>query len=189
LIYDFFLLLIRFFGERRENGMAKSRNSLEQTRKSKNDEVFIRADKLEDKGQLKSAFRLFLAGAKAGDSSCQLNVGNYYDDGKGIRRNRAAALRWYKRAYRRGISAAAHNIGILWRNEQNPKRAFSWFMRAIRMGDDEAHLEIAKHFLKNESNPRKAIPHLRKVCQSDRVTEAGAEEAAKLLKQALRQMN
>jgi len=69
---------------------------------AKNNELFIRADELEDRGELKAAFRLFLAGAKAGDISCQLNLGNYYDDAKGIRRNRKAALYWYRRAYRRG---------------------------------------------------------------------------------------
>jgi TPR repeat protein len=161
--------------------MAKSRNSPKQSRKSKTDDVFIRADRLEDAGNLKAAFRLFLAGAKAGDRACQLNVGNYYDDGKGIRRNRDAALYWYKRAYRRGERCAAHNIGILWRNEREPRRALSWFKRAVKMGDDEANLEVAKYYLGNENSSSKAIPHLERVCRSNWVTEAGAEEAERLL--------
>jgi TPR repeat protein len=77
------------------------------------DELFIRADKQADEGNFKSAFRLFLAAAKAGDSSCQINVGNYYDAGKGVRRNRSAAMYWYKRAYRRREASAAHNIGVM----------------------------------------------------------------------------
>jgi TPR repeat protein len=53
---------------------------------------FVRAGKQADNGNLKSAFRLFLAAAKAGDSSCQINLGNFYDEGTGIRRNRSAAM-------------------------------------------------------------------------------------------------
>jgi hypothetical protein len=41
---------------------------------------------------MRSAFRLYLVGAKSGDSGCQLNVGNLYDAGTGVRRNQAAAL-------------------------------------------------------------------------------------------------
>jgi TPR repeat protein len=152
-------------------------------RKPDKNSLFNRAAKHEENGELRSAFRLYLAGAKAGDSGCQINVGNFYDAGTGVRRNRSAALYWYKRAYRRGDSSAANNIGILWRNANNPKRALGWFQRAVRLGDAEANLEIAKHYLRNERNLHKAIRHLEKVCQSNWVTEAGEEEATKLLKQ------
>jgi TPR repeat protein len=168
--------------------MVKLNRKSEWPRKPDADVLFIRAAKHEENGELRSAFRLYLAGAKAGDTSCQLNVGNFYDAGTGVRRNRLAALYWYKRAYRRGVSSAASNIGIIWRNENNPKRALGWFQRAVRLGDDEANLEIAKHYLRNESNRHKAIHHLEKVCQSNWVTEAGVEEATKLLKQTRAQL-
>lgn len=156
------------------------------SRKKNVEELFIRAAKQEEDGKLRSAFRLYLAAAKAGDTSCQLNVGNFYDAGTGVRRNRSAALYWYKRAYRRGVSCAASNIGVMWRNEKKPKRALEWFEKAVRSGDEEANLEIAKHYVWNEPNTAKAIHHLEKVCQSNCVTEAGKEEATKLLKQLSR---
>jgi len=168
--------------------VARIRSISKRSRKSKTDDLFTRADELEERGKLKSAFRLFLAAAKAGDTSCQLNVGNYYSDGKGIRRNLSRGLYWYKRAYRRGDASAASNIGITWRNDGKPKRALSWFRKAAKMEDDEANLEIAKYYIGYEKNPRKAIPHLERVCQSNKVTEAGAEEAAQLLKQARRKL-
>ena len=159
------------------------------TRKSRASTLFIRADKCEERGEMGSAFRLMLAAAKLGDTGAQVNVGNYYADGKGVRRNRSAALYWYKRAYRRGDPCAANNIGVLWRDEKNLQRALSWFFRAVKLGDDEAHLEIGKHYLHNEKNPRKAIPHFEHVKQSDWVTEAGVEEATKLLAAAKRSLN
>ena len=169
--------------------MAKSTNTGKHPQKSKTDDLFIRADKQADAGNLKSAFRLFLAAAKAGDSSCQINLGNFYDEGTGVRRNRSAAMYWYKRAYRRGESCAAHNIAVMWRNEKKYRRALEWFKKAVRLGDDEANLEIAKHYLEVDHNPERAIPHLRKVCESNCITEAGLAEANALLRRARKHVN
>lgn len=162
--------------------MRKSQRSAKPSRKSRAEELFVRADRRDEAGDYRSAFRLFLAGAKRGEGGCQLNVGNYYDDAKGVRRNRDAALYWYKRAYRKGIASAAHNIGILWRNDKNSKRALAWFKKAADMGDDEANLEIAKYYLRAGGESHKAVQHLQKVCRSRAVTLAGREEAAKLLR-------
>lgn len=151
------------------------------------DELFDRAAQYEEKGDMRSAFQLYLAGAKSGDSACQLNVGNLYAAGTGVRPNREAALRWYKRAYRAGSASAASNIGVLWRNEKKPTRALGWFRKAVRLGDDEANLEIALHYLHNERNPAKAIPHLESVCKSNCVTQAGAEKAARVLEKIAKQ--
>ena len=159
------------------------------SRKSKTDDLFIRAAKQADEGNLKSAFRLYLAAAKAGDSSCQINLGNLYDEGSGVRRNRSAAKYWYKHAYRRGECCAAHNIGVMWRNEKKYGKALNWFKKAVRLGDDEPNLEIAKHYLEVDHNPRRAIPHLRKVCESNWVTEAGRAEANTLLRHARKRAN
>jgi len=83
----------------------------------------------------------------------------------------------------------ADNIAILWRNEHEPTRALPWFKRAVKMGDAEANLEIAKYLLAAEDGLPKAIAHLERVCRSKSVTEAGAEEAARLLKQARKKLN
>jgi TPR repeat protein len=154
------------------------------TKKSKASALFVRADKQDELGRKRSAFRLMLAAAKLGDSGAQVNVGNYYDDGKGVQRNRSAALYWYKRAYRRGDSCAAHNMGALWRGEGKLRRALYWFFRSVKLGDDESNLDIGKHFLHNEKNPRKAILYLQRVTPKKCVTEDGVEEAARLLRDA-----
>jgi TPR repeat protein len=169
--------------------MSKSRRAARSSRKARAEELFIRADQQDDNRNFRSAFRLFLAGAKLGEKGCQVNVGNYYDDAKGIRRNRKAALYWYKRAYRGGIATAANNIGVLWRNDKYPKRALAWFKKAARMGNDDANLEIAKYFLQTDPNPYKAILHLKIVCESEWVSEANVEEAEKLLKRAKKMQN
>lgn len=144
-------------------------------------DLFLRADELWDRGEYGPALRLFLAAAKAGDLGAQINVGYCYDNGIGVAPDRSKALYWYKRAYRRGDASAANNIGTIWRDEQNSRRALYWFQKAVRLGGEGANLEIAKHYLR-ECNPEKASRFLDKVCKSQRVSQAEAEEARSLLK-------
>ena len=59
--------------------------------------LFDRACKHEERDQMRLAFRLMLKAAKLGDEGAQLNVGNYYIDGTGVRQNHLAAWHWYKR--------------------------------------------------------------------------------------------
>jgi uncharacterized protein len=151
--------------------------------------LFTRADKQWNGGNLRSAFRLMLAAAKMGDSGAQVNVGYMYDCGIGTRPRQKSALYWYKRAYRRGDACAASNIGTVWRDKKDFKRALYWFQRAITLsrGDDgDAELEIAKLHLNNERALRKAVVSLKKVTRSKNVTQAGVEEAERLLKQIRR---
>ncbi|MBZ5523621.1 MAG: sel1 repeat family protein [Acidobacteriia bacterium] len=154
----------------------------EQSQKSKASDLFLRASKQWDRGELRSAFRLFMAAAKAGDRGAQVNVGYFYDRGVGVRKNRSEALYWYKRAYRRGDAGAANNIGTIWRDEKNARRALFWFQQAVSLGDDGSNLEIARHYLRIEHNPSKARDYLEKVCASNRVSEMEAEEAKRLLR-------
>ena len=110
------------------------------------------------------------------------NVGYCYDTGTGVRPSRSAALYWYKRAYRRGDGAAARAIGMIWNDKQNLKRALYWFQRAVTLGDDDSNLQIARLHIRSDRDASKAIPYLKLVCQSGRVTEETAVEARKLLK-------
>jgi len=112
-----------------------------------------------------------------------------YDTGVGIKRNRQTALYWYKRAYRRGCAAAAHNIGTVWRDDRNFKRALYWFGRALDLngGDDgEASFEIAKLYLSGKPNLPKAIFHLKRAIRSKNVTEDCVEQAKRILKHTTR---
>lgn|SRR6267142_2275703 len=153
-----------------------------QSRKSKVSDLFTRASRQWASGELKSAFRLFISAAKAGDRGAQVNVGFFYDGGIGVQKNRSKALSWYKRAYRRGDAVAANNIGTIWRDEKNSKRALYWFQQAASLGNDGSNLEIAKHYLQIERDPDKARAYLRKVCASDCVSEMEYREAKRLLR-------
>jgi hypothetical protein len=147
------------------------------------DRLFVLADKRQEEGRLKSAFRLFLAAAKGGDSGCQINLGNFYSGGIGVKPNRAAALYWYKRAYRQNYCSAASNIAhMLWR-EGKLKQALAWYKRATKLGDRDANLEVAKICLQF-GRRAEAVRNLERAFKSDPnyITQASREEAGRLLR-------
>jgi hypothetical protein len=52
------------------------------------------------------------------------------------------------------------------------------------MGDEGANLEIAKLYLQDRKEQRRAVHHLELVCRSQQESEATIEEAQRLLKVA-----
>jgi TPR repeat protein len=144
---------------------------------------FVEADRLSDAGDTRRAFRLWLACAKAGDVNCQLNVGYCYDTGRGVRRNVARAMYWYLRAHRRGDACATNNIGILYRERGDIRKAIEWLQRAIRAGSDDSALLLGEIYLQEKPDLRQARKYLTHVSDSDNVCEAAQERARELLKQ------
>jgi TPR repeat protein len=77
----------------------------------------------------------------------------------------------------------------MWRNEKKLRRALLWLRRAVKLGAEDSNLDIAKLYLFDEHNPRKAIPYLCRVLESDCVSQASTEEAQRLLKRAKKELN
>ncbi len=74
------------------------------------------------------------------------------------------------------------------RKENTLEQALAWFNRAVKLGHDESNLDIGKHYLFNENDPRQAIRCFERVIPSEWVSEADVEEATKLLKEARRKL-
>ena len=153
------------------------------------DELLRRAYRQSQAGELRSAFRLYLGAAKLGDATAQLSLGYCYDVGIGVMPNRSSAMEWYKRAYRKGYGSAANNIGTIFRDEGDTRKALAWFERAVRLGDIDSNLEIAKILLQEKKHAENAIPYLKCVAMGKPrvdVTESSWDEAVRLLKRACR---
>lgn len=142
--------------------------------------LYRRANEEWRKGRLRSAFRLMLAAAEAGATPAFRIVAQFYDDGEGVRRNKRAALYWYRLAYYDGDGAAANNIGCIWRDRDNFTRALFWFQRAVELGDADANLNIAKIYLR-KGRLDEAARYLEKTSRSRQVTAGSREEARVLL--------
>jgi uncharacterized protein len=155
-----------------------------QSKAKKADDLYKKAYQRWDAGQLVAAFRLMLKAAMAGDSSSKMMLGYFYDCGIGTKKNRTMAMEWYKKAYRRGVSIAANNIGTIFRVEDNNREALAWFHRAVKLGDIEANIEIARLYLRYPASFSAAIPYLKLVIEanaSPMLTEWGREEARRML--------
>ena len=159
-----------------------------ESKSTRAEEIYLRGQKQQDEGNLRSGFRLLLAAAKLGDSGAQHNLGYTYHIGIGVRPNRAAAMFWYKKAYRngRGGGLPANNIGTIFRDEHNYSEAVRWFRRAVRYGNFDANLELAKIYLKNPRQQDKAVACLKDILRATPPIGVGEDtqrEARKLLKQ------
>ena len=150
-------------------------------RQRQNFDDFTRASKLWDKRDVRGAFKAFLKLAQDGDSSAQVNVGYFYDEGIAVKKNKAKALYWYRRAYRRKNTSAAINIGIIFRDRGERARALRWFLRGTTLGDDSGFLMAAKLLLEDGQQKPRAMKYLKTVARSHKVSEADVEEATRLL--------
>ena len=134
-----------------------------------------------DAGRFRSAFRLMRRAAQTGLVDAMELLGQFYDSGTGIQRNTDNALVWYRRAAKKGRVTAANNIGCILRDRGSHTAAIRWFEKAIRLGDDEAHLNIAKLYLSRAGYESRAREHLRKVLRSSWTTQHGKREARRLI--------
>jgi TPR repeat protein len=146
------------------------------------------AERLEEAGNYKAAARVLRRGAKLGNTSCQINLGNYYAAGTGVRKNLERAAHWYKTAYKNGDRSGALNLAIDKRNHGATRSAEGWFKKAVAMRDGGAHVELAKMYLAQGKKEPAAHELLRKVTNMSRDDASIDEkaEAASLLRKLRR---
>jgi uncharacterized protein len=128
----------------------------------------------------RAAFRVLLHAAKRSDHRAFVNLGYAYDVGRGVRRSKAKALRWYRRALEHNeAAAAANNIGTIYRDRGDALRARSWFRRAVALGSSGSNVALGKLLLGHFGSPLEALACFRSVANSE-ACEADVEEAAAL---------
>ena len=143
-------------------------------------DYFSEADAAWDSGDLERALLLFRDGAKSGDSSCQANLGYFYDEGIAVDADKDVALRWYHQAYQQGETHAATNIAIIWKERKEFRRSLWWFHRAVSLGDGDALIEIARiheRGLGVARSHRLAMRYYKRGASHSNITENGLETA------------
>jgi TPR repeat protein len=150
---------------------------------SEGERLFNEAYRHEEDGDLMRAFQCLLAGARLGDSGCQINLGNFYASGTGTRKDMAAAALWYRKAYRSGERTGALDLGIDRRNAGRTRSAVIWFKKTISMNDGDACIQLAKIYMQQKDGRSAAISLLERVLPMNRadISEDGKEEAKMLL--------
>ena len=96
-----------------------------------------------EKGDFKTAHRLFLPQAEQGHSLAQYNLGVMYQNGQGVPQDYKEAVKWYRLAaepdqVNQGVTAAQYYLGWIYQNgqgvPQDYKEAVKWYRLAAEQG-------------------------------------------------------
>lgn len=98
-------------------------------------------------GDYRAAQAAWLPLAEAGDPAAARNLGHLYRTGRGVSRDLAQALRWYRRAADQGFAGAQANLGDMFARGQGVATDYAaaavWFHRAAVQGHVAAQYNLA----------------------------------------------
>jgi len=79
-------------------------------------------------------FQEYKDSAEQGDAEAQFNLGWCYDDGRGVEKDYAEAVKWYLKAAARNFAPAQFNLGYCYANGQGVRKdkveAVEWYRKA-----------------------------------------------------------
>ncbi len=98
------------------------------------------------RGDFKTAAELWQPLAKDGHGSAQYHLGLLYEYGRGVDRNDATALNWYRAAAAQDVAGAQYRLGVLhdngWGVELDDAKAVKWFRKAAHQGHAYAQFDL-----------------------------------------------
>jgi len=93
----------------------------------------------------------FIRKAESGDAQAQFELGRMYDNGQGVTKDEAEAVRWYRKAAEQGHEWAQYDLGVAYDNGEGVAKdateALRWYRKAAEQGDSDAQysLGVAYH--------------------------------------------
>lgn len=100
--------------------------------------------------------------AEAGDAAAQAAMGNAYFEGTGIKRDRAAARKWYAMAAKQNDTQAARRLGEMYANgdggKKDTKKAVEVWTAAEKAGDPLVAILVADQLFSNLTGGKKPGP-------------------------------
>ena len=93
-----------------------------------------------DRADYKTALKVWMPAAEAGDADAQNSVGEIFERGLGTEPNYVVAAHWFERAAKQGHKGAQFNLGTLYEAgngvKQDKIEALNWYRRAWGLSDD-----------------------------------------------------
>ena len=90
------------------------------------------------KRQAMAQFQAQLVLAEKDDAEAQYAVARYYQDGRGVKKDRRAAFRWHSKAAKKGLVAAHYALGAMYDHgeavKQDYYKAAEWYSPAAHQG-------------------------------------------------------
>ncbi len=108
-------------------------------------------------GDYAAAFEQWLPLAERGHVLAQYDVALMFDNGQGVPRNDAEALRWYGEAADSGHAGAQNNLGLMYAAGQGVARddatAVAWWRKAAQQGYANAQRNLAVMYANGWGTP------------------------------------
>jgi TPR repeat protein len=117
----------------------------------------------------KRGVRWLEAAAKSNNLLAIFRLGSCYDHGEGVRVDKDAALRLYRRAAAGGDAHAAANVAGIYRQAGRVKAEERWLARAVQLGDTDARIELNRRVLSKRvprSRKQRALADLRAIAKT-----------------------
>src|SRR5271170_2357417 len=161
---------------------GNSMHAVEIAKRPEPEKMFVEAWRYEEKADFKKAFQCLYSAAQLGHPMSQVNLGNYYAEGRGVKKNSQKAAYWYRKAYRSGDCDGALNLAIDRRDDGNMRSAILWFKKAIAMNSGDAFVALARIYLSRKRR-QSAIDLLRRALRlgNSDISEETKEQAKALL--------
>src|SRR5690606_24712069 len=104
------------------------------------------------RGDYAAALAIWRPLAAVGDAEAQFNIGQAHRLGRGVAQDEAAAMRWYERAARQGLTQAEANYGLLLL-QKDRAAAMPWLAKASAKGDPRAQYVVATALFNGDPPP------------------------------------
>jgi hypothetical protein len=99
-----------------------------------------------ERGEFVGAFAKFKTLANAGNAEAQHNLAMLYRTGKGVKKDLADSVRWFRRAADQGVADAQYYLGYMYENgeglKQSSRYAFVWYRKAAEQGHGLAQVNL-----------------------------------------------
>ena len=108
-----------------------------------------------------SEFDEMKALAEQGLAAAQYNLGFMYAFGRGVPKNDAEAVKWYRKAADQGDADAQYNLGVMYGNgrgvPENDAEAVKWWLKAADQGDANAQYNLGNMYYRGDGVPENNI--------------------------------
>ena len=99
--------------------------------------------------------------ATGGDAAAQYNLGLIYEEGSGVPRDYAEAVRWYRKAADQGLANAQYNLGYIYAGGQGVPQdyaeAMRWYRLAAGQGLASAEYNLGYLYANGQGVPQSYI--------------------------------
>ena len=114
-----------------------------------------------ESGDYVTAYRLQLPVAEEGFAKAQVNLGIMYAYGRGVPRDDAKAVEWFRRAADQGDAFAQHNLGVFYQTGRgvllDRTEAVRWFRKAADQGLADAQYDLGRAHAEGNGVPQDPI--------------------------------